>query len=612
MNAPLDVVRRPSVCPHDCPSVCALDVEVIGGARIGRIHGAAGPALHVGRRLRQGRALRRAHPSPGSADPAAAPGRPEGLRSVPADRLGRGARRRRGEIPRGRAPLRRRKRLAVFLRGHDGPRDARRDRTPDARQALFALLRHDLRRHRLAGLSSPAPDACRRRSARNGQVRLHRHLGHERGRDPGQRDDPRDARAQGARREDRRHRHLRHRDDAAGGPGAASEARHGRRARLRRHARSVPRRLRRPRLYRALHRRARRAGGPSRSRAIPFGRARSPASSVDEIEAFAALVGRTKRTFFRLGYGFSRQRNGAANMHAALCIPAVTGAWAHEGGGALPSNSGVFKLDKTLIEGLDVRDDRVRRLDQSRVGAVLTGEREALKGGGPVKAMLIQNTNPLAVAPDSGEGAATVSPATICSSACTSSSSPTPRATPTSCCRRRCSSNTTTSTPAAGTSICSSAPKTIEPPEGCRSNHELISRSPSARRASPRLRHDPARDHRLDACARRATATLADSKRRAGSTASRRSRRRIFSTASRYPGRQVPLPRRLGRDALRQRRPARAVARHADPARPLGGQRGGRRGAIPSSSRLRRRAIFSIPASPRRRLRARASGGRTR
>src|SRR5246500_1948048 len=41
MNAPLDIARRPSVCPHDCPSVCALDVEVIGGARIGRIHGAA-------------------------------------------------------------------------------------------------------------------------------------------------------------------------------------------------------------------------------------------------------------------------------------------------------------------------------------------------------------------------------------------------------------------------------------------------------------------------------------------------------------------------------------------------------------------------------------------
>src|SRR5271165_5059888 len=41
MNAPLDIARRASVCPHDCPSVCALDVEVVGGNRIGRVHGAA-------------------------------------------------------------------------------------------------------------------------------------------------------------------------------------------------------------------------------------------------------------------------------------------------------------------------------------------------------------------------------------------------------------------------------------------------------------------------------------------------------------------------------------------------------------------------------------------
>ena len=122
--------------------------------------------------------------------------------------------------------------------------------------------------------------------------------------------------------------------------------------------------------------------------------------AVEEIEAFAALVGRHKRTFFRLGYGFSRQRNGAANMHAALCIPAVTGAWAHEGGGALHASSAVYKLDRSLIEGLDARDESVRRLDQSRIGPVLTGDSEALRGGGPVKAMLIQNTNPMVVAPD--------------------------------------------------------------------------------------------------------------------------------------------------------------------------------------------------------------------
>ena len=40
MNAITEVTRRPSVCPHDCPSVCALDVEVIDGKRIGRVHGA--------------------------------------------------------------------------------------------------------------------------------------------------------------------------------------------------------------------------------------------------------------------------------------------------------------------------------------------------------------------------------------------------------------------------------------------------------------------------------------------------------------------------------------------------------------------------------------------
>ena len=122
--------------------------------------------------------------------------------------------------------------------------------------------------------------------------------------------------------------------------------------------------------------------------------------SISEIEAFAALVGRHKRSFFRLGYGFSRQRNGAANMHAALSIPAVTGAWAHRGGGAFHSNSGIFNLDKSLIEGRDAPDASVRQLDQSRVGAVLMGEAQALKGGGPVKALLVQNTNPLCVAPN--------------------------------------------------------------------------------------------------------------------------------------------------------------------------------------------------------------------
>jgi anaerobic selenocysteine-containing dehydrogenase len=122
--------------------------------------------------------------------------------------------------------------------------------------------------------------------------------------------------------------------------------------------------------------------------------------SVAEIEAFARAVGETRRTFFRLGYGFSRSRNGAAQMHAALCIPAVTGAWQYEGGGAFFNNYALWHFNEQLIEGHDAIDGNTRVLDQSRIGRILTGDAEALSGKGPVKAMLIQNTNPMTVAPE--------------------------------------------------------------------------------------------------------------------------------------------------------------------------------------------------------------------
>ena len=124
--------------------------------------------------------------------------------------------------------------------------------------------------------------------------------------------------------------------------------------------------------------------------------------SAAEILAFARLYGRTKRSYIRVGYGFSRLRNGAAQLFAVSCLPAVTGAWAYEGGGALYSNLGLVRLDLTLIEGLDLLDPETRVLDQSRIGPVLTGDRRDLGDGPPVTALFIQNTNPLVVAPESG------------------------------------------------------------------------------------------------------------------------------------------------------------------------------------------------------------------
>ena len=122
--------------------------------------------------------------------------------------------------------------------------------------------------------------------------------------------------------------------------------------------------------------------------------------AAETIEAFARLIGERPRAFFRLGYGFSRSRNGAVNMHAASCIPAVIGAWRYEGGGAFHNNGAIFHLDISLIDGSDIKDASVRMLDQSRIGPILTGDKASLFGGPPVTAMLIQNTNPVAVAPD--------------------------------------------------------------------------------------------------------------------------------------------------------------------------------------------------------------------
>ena len=39
MNQHAKVDIRHSTCPHDCPSACALDIEVIDGRSIGRVRG---------------------------------------------------------------------------------------------------------------------------------------------------------------------------------------------------------------------------------------------------------------------------------------------------------------------------------------------------------------------------------------------------------------------------------------------------------------------------------------------------------------------------------------------------------------------------------------------
>ena len=152
---------------------------------------------------------------------------------------------------------------------------------------------------------------------------------------------------------------------------------------------------------RALHRLPRRAGRPRGHADARVGVGHHRALRSTRSWSFARLYGRTKKSFIRCHHGFSRSRNGAVNMHAVVCLPAVTGAWQHKGGGALYGQTAIYPLDRTLIEGLRRGGQARSARSTSRAsGQILTGDPEALKGGPPVTAMLVQNTNPAMVCPE--------------------------------------------------------------------------------------------------------------------------------------------------------------------------------------------------------------------
>ncbi len=230
-----------TVCPHDCPSTCALEVELLDDQRIGRVRGAKDNSYTAGVVCAKvGRYAERLHHPDRLLHPLKRTG-PKG--SGQFTRIGwdealdtiaaafNAAERR----------VRRRQRLAILLRRHHGARDARRHRAAAPRQEILAAeLDHLLdavlyrfpRRHRAADGARPA---------RDGVLGCHRHLGHQSGQHPSQRDDPRDARPQGSRRQDRRRRRLQERHRRAGRHGVDPEARHRCGARLCGHARAVSR-----------------------------------------------------------------------------------------------------------------------------------------------------------------------------------------------------------------------------------------------------------------------------------------------------------------------------------------------------------------------------------
>ncbi len=122
--------------------------------------------------------------------------------------------------------------------------------------------------------------------------------------------------------------------------------------------------------------------------------------SQDQILKLTHDYAHTPQTLMDLGFGFTRRRSGAMNMHAVTCLPALTGHWKYKGGGMLWSNAGLYgeHFNDAILKGGDFNNPQIpRALDQSLIGKVLARDKAALLGGKPIYGLITQSINPLAV-----------------------------------------------------------------------------------------------------------------------------------------------------------------------------------------------------------------------
>ncbi len=125
---------------------------------------------------------------------------------------------------------------------------------------------------------------------------------------------------------------------------------------------------------------------------------------VEQIRQLAKDYGTTKPAAIRLNYGMQRVRGGGNAVRAVACLPALTGAWRHRAGGVLLSSSGQFPAQRGVLQRPDLMPGgkQPRTINMSTIGDDLL--REASPAFGPkVEAVVVYNSNPVAVAPDSGK-----------------------------------------------------------------------------------------------------------------------------------------------------------------------------------------------------------------
>jgi anaerobic selenocysteine-containing dehydrogenase len=120
-----------------------------------------------------------------------------------------------------------------------------------------------------------------------------------------------------------------------------------------------------------------------------------------QIRSLARDWGTSRPAAIRLNYGMQRVRGGGNAVRAIACLPALTGAWRDPAGGMLLSSSGMFPVDKAALQRPELLAGRTpRTINMSTIG------NDSLRSGSPqfgprIEALVVYNSNPVAVAPES-------------------------------------------------------------------------------------------------------------------------------------------------------------------------------------------------------------------
>ncbi|GKT22482.1 molybdopterin oxidoreductase family protein [Acidovorax sp. SUPP3334] len=124
---------------------------------------------------------------------------------------------------------------------------------------------------------------------------------------------------------------------------------------------------------------------------------------VEQIRQLARDYGTTRPAAIRLNYGMQRVRGGGNATRAVACLPALTGAWRHRAGGLLLSSSGHYPVQRAVLQRPDLHTGQVpRTINMVTIGDDLL--RESSTTFGPkIEAVVVYNSNPVAVAPDSAQ-----------------------------------------------------------------------------------------------------------------------------------------------------------------------------------------------------------------